>query len=142
MPRDLWHEIAHWLIASSKGQKLPGFGQGTVYDGSPGGHELPMEGYEEDASALGIWLQLRLGQDLDGADEHAREHDWGGFGMESHPFQHLATVQAYIKRRIMKRLRRAELLNPWEDPSFPYQLPHVGWPETSTDSPEEPIART
>lgn len=140
---DLWHEIGHALVAPDYGWKLHGWGQGMVYEGSPGGRLLFGAGEETDASAVGIWAQAVLGGDPDGAHKHAEEHSWDSPGPDSyllrldHPLladtrwcerrdrvlgylvlgrgrDNLYTgTWASVKKRVENRLVAAGLPSPW-----------------------------
>lgn len=116
---DWWHEIGHWLVASKEGQKLPGFGQGMVYDLSDGGPRLKDCGYEEHASAIGIWLQHELGNDPEGARDHAGHHNWSTETVDGLYDPHLAhwheglDVPLYVRHRVAGRLTAAGFTTPW-----------------------------
>jgi len=116
---DWWHEIGHWLVASEEGQKLPGFGQGMVYDLSDGGPRLKGCGYEEHASAIGIWLQHELGDDPEGARGHADHHSWSTELVDGLYDPHQAhwheglDVPVYVRHRVAGRLVAAGFTTPW-----------------------------
>ena len=79
---NLWHELAHWLIAEPKFRGYSQFGlSGSVaYDRRQQGEVIPDE--EPEASLLGIWMQWTLGADLSGAKAHAVYHGWKGNDLE------------------------------------------------------------
>ena len=122
---DLWHEVGHALVASDAGWKLAGWGQGMVYDGTDGGPLLDHCGVEEDASALGIWLQMFVGRDPEGALNHADCHSWLEVPCQDNPmrracwYTHLEGMKLYLRRRITARLTRAGYANPWDDTQVP-----------------------
>lgn len=74
---------------------------------------------ESDASAMGIWLQLVVGKDEQGAQGHAWEHSWRSLDSV---LRHLGLerdtgvplwLNPRVKARIHKRLLAAGFPSPW-----------------------------
>lgn len=113
---DWWHEIGHFLVAPEEGQKLPGWGQGMVYDGSDGGPVISEDLAEEQhASAVGIWCQIHLGKDPEGGAVHSEYHSWhpSPENTESHPWFLAHRFPDVVKNRVSLRLEAAGFLHPW-----------------------------
>lgn len=127
---DWWHEIGHFLVAPLEGRRLVGWGQGDVYDGSPGGPVLADLAEEPHASLMGIWLHQFIGGERDAAKEHAWVHEWSDardssvcewelvwqdqFLIPSGSVEAIG-FPAEIMIRIHSRLREAGLGSPWTE---------------------------
>jgi len=104
--RDLWHELAHWLLAEDDCQGLVGFGGGSPPDRTtpPAYHPMTSRVKEVEASALGILLQLRV--TWPGAAAHYQEHCWDG-AMD--PKWLLKQIKPINLRRVSTRCQQAGL---------------------------------
>jgi hypothetical protein len=84
---DLFHEVAHWLLAPPRRRKLPGYGLGSEpYAGATlmavvsGGFASKEEGQ---ASVLGICYERAFGEDW---WDTAEEHNWMTCPTDGHLF--------------------------------------------------------
>lgn len=122
---DVWHEIGHALVALKKHWKYRGWGQGMIYDGTYGGPEFhcTIAGVESHASALGIWLQKVIGEDILGSKNHAAFHEWiegfddlptDSYYSYEKELEEMSTKAKKIKNRIQKRLKQNNILSPWD----------------------------
>lgn len=102
---DLCHEVAHFLVSPKRLRDRPHFGLGHPESSGPGltvlGQATLDQGnkLEEQASILGIVLQVECGESLSEAKATAKEHDWCEY--DSDPILRLEKKKLWSPERDM-----------------------------------------